>query len=144
MEKERIQKIIDHYNPNFEETNINFEDNNTKMKDENEDSIFGEIKLAPPDAILGLNKLFKEDTFKDKVNLGVGAYRDENGKPYVLKVVREIEKDLVNENLDKEYIPQEGLKEFLQASALILFGEDSKPLKDGRVVSIQSIRFLNF
>jgi aspartate/tyrosine/aromatic aminotransferase len=33
--------------------------------------------------------------------LGVGAYRDENGKPYVLKVVREIEKELVKENLDK-------------------------------------------
>jgi hypothetical protein len=38
----------------------------------NSNSLFGEVKLAPADPILGLNKLFKEDQFKEKVNLGVG------------------------------------------------------------------------
>jgi len=73
------------------------------------------------------------------VNLGVGAYRDENGKPFVLRVVRQVEEELTKEKLDKEYIPQEGLKEFLQASALVQFGEDSKPLKEGRIVTFQAI-----
>jgi len=39
---------------------------------------------APPDPILGLNEAFAKDTDKRKVNLGVGAYRDNNGQPLVL------------------------------------------------------------
>ena len=30
------------------------------------------------------------DTFPDKVNLGVGAYRDDNNKPWVLPVVKKV------------------------------------------------------
>lgn len=34
-----------------------------------------------------------------KVNLGIGAYRDENGKPWILPSVREAEK-IISANLD--------------------------------------------
>ena len=44
--------------------------------------------MAPPDPILSLSVNFKNDIFPQKVNLGIGAYRDENGKPYVFPVVR--------------------------------------------------------
>ena len=33
---------------------------------------------------------FKADPFPSKVNFGVGAYRDNDGKPYVLPVVRKV------------------------------------------------------
>jgi len=39
-------------------------------------SLFGEVKKAPPDAILGLTVAYKADTHPNKVDLGVGAYRD--------------------------------------------------------------------
>jgi len=43
--------------------------------------------MAPPDPILGTALAFQKDTSKDKINLGIGAYRDSDGKPYVFKAV---------------------------------------------------------
>lgn len=45
---------------------------------------------GPPDAILGVTEAFKRDTNPNKMNLGVGAYRDDNGKPYVLNSVQKV------------------------------------------------------
>lgn len=52
--------------------------------------VFAETPLAPPDAIFALTAAYKADTFKNKVNLGVGAYRDNDGNPYILPVVRKV------------------------------------------------------
>lgn len=46
--------------------------------------------MGPPDAILGVTEAFKRDTNPKKINLGVGAYRDDNGKPYVLPTVLQV------------------------------------------------------
>lgn len=46
--------------------------------------------MGPPDPILGVTEAFKRDTNPQKMNLGVGAYRDDNGKPYVLSCVRKV------------------------------------------------------
>jgi aspartate/tyrosine/aromatic aminotransferase len=47
--------------------------------------------MAPPDPILSLSVLFKNDKFPQKVNLGVGAYRCDFGKPYIFPVVKKAE-----------------------------------------------------
>lgn len=47
--------------------------------------------MGPPDAILGVTEAFKRDTNPKKINLGVGAYRDDNGKPYILPTVLKVE-----------------------------------------------------
>jgi aspartate/tyrosine/aromatic aminotransferase len=44
--------------------------------------------MAAADPILSLSESFKNDTCDKKVNLGVGAYRDEQGKPFVFPVVK--------------------------------------------------------
>lgn len=46
--------------------------------------------MGPPDVILGVTEAFKRDTNPNKVNVGVGAYRDDNGKPYVLQSVKKV------------------------------------------------------
>ena len=46
--------------------------------------------MGPPDAILGVTEAYKKDTNPKKINLGVGAYRDDNGKPYVLPSVKQV------------------------------------------------------
>ena len=48
--------------------------------------------MAPPDPVLGTRDAFNKDSSSDKINLGVGAYRDGEGKPYVFKVVEKVEK----------------------------------------------------
>ncbi|CAH2267830.1 jg5766 [Pararge aegeria aegeria] len=69
-------------------------------------SRFQVVEQGPPIEVFQLNKLFTEDTFKNKVNLGVGAYRDENGKPWVLPIVRKMEKKMADDDtLLHEYLP---------------------------------------
>uniref|UniRef100_A0A9J7YRK2 Aspartate aminotransferase n=1 Tax=Cyprinus carpio carpio TaxID=630221 RepID=A0A9J7YRK2_CYPCA len=46
-----------------------------------------EVQMGPPDPILGVTEADKRDTNSKKMNLGVGAYRDDNGKPFVLSCV---------------------------------------------------------
>ena len=46
--------------------------------------------MGPPDAILGITEAYKKDPNPKKVNLGAGAYRDDEGKPYVLPVVKKV------------------------------------------------------
>lgn len=53
-------------------------------------NIFAKVPMAPPDPIIGVNTAFNADTDPKKVNLGVGAYRDDNGKPYIFNVVRKV------------------------------------------------------
>ena len=48
------------------------------------------VEQAPADPILGVAAAFKEDPSDKKVNLGIGAYRDEGGKPWVLGCVKEV------------------------------------------------------
>ena len=50
--------------------------------------------MAPPDPILGINIAYANDIDNRKVNLGVGAYRDDNLKPVVFSVVRKVEEQL--------------------------------------------------
>ena len=60
-------------------------------------NIFAKVPMAPPDPIIGVNVAFNADTDPRKVNLGVGAYRDDNAKPYVFKVVRKVEQEILND-----------------------------------------------
>jgi len=59
--------------------------------------------MGPPDAIIGLTEAYLTDDFPKKVNVGVGAYRGDDGKPYVLPCVREAEQIILNQQLDHEY-----------------------------------------
>jgi len=95
--------------------------------------------MGPPDPILGVTVAFRNDPHKDKMNLGVGAYRDDNGNPFVLDCVKEAEKILISKNLNHEYGPIGGTPEFTKLSASLLFGESSPLLKDGRVASVQTL-----
>jgi len=49
------------------------------------------LTQAPADPILGLNDAFKKDTSPKKVLLGMGAYRDDKGQPFILPCVKRAE-----------------------------------------------------
>lgn len=68
--------------------------------------------MQPPTVIFHLSARFKADAFPKKLNLGVGAYRDEALKPVVFSAVRKAEQLIVNAGYDKEYLPIAGLPEF--------------------------------
>lgn len=58
-------------------------------------NIFAKVPMAPPDPILGINIAYANDSDARKVNLGVGAYRDDNLKPVVFSIVRKVEEQIV-------------------------------------------------
>ena len=102
-------------------------------------SIWAQVQQGPPDAILGITEAFKKDSNSQKINLGVGAYRDDKGKPYVLPSVKEAEQKVVQQNMDKEYAGITGVPEFTKAAALLAYGSECVPLKEGRIAITQSI-----
>jgi len=102
-------------------------------------SWWSNVEMGPPDAILGVTEAFKRDANPNKINLGVGAYRDDDGKPFVLPSVRQADEMVFNSHLDKEYAGIVGLPEFCKESALLAFGGDSDVVKDGHNVTVQSI-----
>jgi aspartate aminotransferase len=95
---------------------------------------------APPDAILGVTDAWRACTAPNKINVGVGAYRDEQGNPVVLNVVREAEKRLLADpTANHEYLPMGGLPEFCQASAALAFGAGSAVMVERRNATIQTL-----
>lgn len=52
------------------------------------------VPQAPEDPLFGLMAAYRADTFDQKVDLGIGAYRDNNAKPWVLPVVQKVFKRL--------------------------------------------------
>jgi aspartate aminotransferase len=68
---------------------------------------------------------------------GVGAYRDDAGKPYVLPSVRAAEKRLLEKSLDKEYAGITGVPAFTKAAAILAYGSGN-PVLDNIAIT-QSI-----
>lgn len=103
-------------------------------------ALWSNVPLAPPDSIFKLTASYKADTFAQKVNLGVGAYRDDDSKPWVLPVVKKATEILLNDpTLDHEYLPITGLPEFTSSAAKLILGADSPAIAEGRVSSVQTI-----
>ena len=67
-------------------------------------ALWANVEMGPPDAILGVSEAFKRSTNPNKMNLGVGAYRDDQGKPFVLPCVRAAEKAIYEAKMDQEYL----------------------------------------
>ncbi|ESK87894.1 aspartate aminotransferase [Moniliophthora roreri MCA 2997] len=102
-------------------------------------SVWSSVAAGPPDSILGVTEAFKADKDPRKINLGVGAYRDDNGKPYVLPSVKKAEDLVASSKPDKEYLPITGLAEFTKNAAKLAYGSDSLPLNQGTIAATQSI-----
>jgi aspartate/tyrosine/aromatic aminotransferase len=98
------------------------------------------VPTAAADPILGLSLAFIVDTNANKVDLGVGAYRTDEGKPYVLDVVREVDLEIAKDmSLNKEYLPIDGYPVFTKCAQDLLFGAENPHVKAGNIVTVQSI-----
>lgn len=102
-------------------------------------SFYSDIPEAPANPVLGLAQLCNKDPYTEKINLTIGAYRTDKGKPHVLPAVAEAESILINMSLDHEYLPQDGLNDFTKAAQILLFGESSAIISSGCVHTIQGI-----
>jgi len=80
------------------------------------------------------------DSHPEKINLGVGAYRTEDGKPFVLQSVKKAEEIILNSGkYNKEYLPIDGLLDFTYCAANLLFGVELMQNYSKRFVTVQSL-----
>jgi len=94
------------------------------------------------DPILGTTQMFNADTDPNKINLGVGAYRTEDGKPFVLNVIREAEEEMLKElgtATNKEYSTIDGPAPLKPLTQGLLFGADDASIKEGKIASVQAL-----
>lgn len=113
--------------------------NTEKVASMRPQSKFAGVEKLPPDAIFFTKTRFKNDTHPRKINLGIGAYRTEEGKPYVLNVVKEAEAALLKDSsLNKEYLPIGGDAQFIAASQASIFG-DCAAVREKRVAGVQTL-----
>merc|ERR1719163_897620 len=96
------------------------------------------VKVAPPDPILVTAQLFNQDTDPKKVNLGIGAYRTDEGVPWVLPSVKEAEMLIAKDpKAIKEYLPIDGLPQLKKLASELVFTPAT--LASGRVASVQAL-----
>lgn len=100
--------------------------------------IFSQVELAPADPILGLTDAFKADPRVDKVNLGVGIYKDESGNTPILKAVKLAEEKLLAIEKTKSYLGIEGVQSYNRAVQTLLFGTDHTIVNNARALTAQA------
>jgi len=103
-------------------------------------SRFGNVQTGPPIEVFALTRAYNADPHPNKVNLGVGAYRTDEGKPWVLPVVRKLEAQLAaDETLNKEYMPVLGLDAFSRAAVHMLLGTECPAVIENRALGVQTL-----
>jgi hypothetical protein len=96
-------------------------------------------RLAPPagDALHGVMARYRADPRPEKIDLGVGVYRDETGASPVMQAVRDAERLRIERQDSKAYQALSGDLEFIAAMTDLVFGPDHPAVRDGRVAAIQ-------
>jgi aspartate aminotransferase len=100
--------------------------------------MFQALSPLPADPILNLIVKCKNDPNPNKVDLGVGVYKDEQGHTPIMKAVREAEQLMINQQTTKTYIGPAGSELFNQEIRSLLLGKDHSAIRDGRIVSVQT------
>lgn len=100
--------------------------------------MFEKISAAPADPILGLTDLFRTDMRADKINLGIGVYKDETGNTPVLQSVKLAETHLLNHETTKNYLAIDGLPVFANCTQQLLFGEQHPIIAEERACTAQA------
>jgi aspartate aminotransferase len=100
--------------------------------------MFDHLKQLPEDPILGIISAFAADPDPNKIDLGIGVYRDEEGNTPMLPSVVEAEKILIETQTTKSYLGPPGVARFNSAISDLIFGGGSDAMASGRVRTVQT------
>lgn len=85
--------------------------------------MFADLAALPPDALLGLTKLFNEDARAKKIDLGVGVFKTPDNRTPVLDAVNKAQRRLIERETTKVYLPPEGAPGFGDAIRRLVFSD---------------------
>jgi aromatic-amino-acid transaminase len=86
--------------------------------------MFESLSAAKPDAILALLGMFRDDLRSNKIDLGVGVYKDASGNTPVMSAIRKAERMLYESQTTKTYVGPAGDAGFNAAMTRLIFGEE--------------------
>ena len=79
-----------------------------------------------------------EDHYPDKIDLGIGVFRDEFGNVPVMDVVRQAESRLISRGLPKSYLSPLGNHDYCRDIERLVLGGNHTVLQTSRIVSAQT------
>lgn len=100
--------------------------------------MFEVLPLLPNDPILGLSIAYANDANPNKVDLGVGVYKNDAGVTPIMKAVAEAEKLRIDRDITKAYTPPAGVPGANEVSTRLVFGADHAAVAAGRVRTVQA------
>lgn len=86
--------------------------------------MFETLNPVAPDPILGVSAAFNQDPSTDKVDLGVGVYKDEAGKTPIPRAVKRAEAEIIAAQTTKSYLSPVGNPRFNALVAELTLGSD--------------------
>jgi aspartate/tyrosine/aromatic aminotransferase len=90
--------------------------------------MFTQLQPAQPDALLALIGAYKADSRPDKIDVGVGIYRDEQGLTPVMAAVKAAEQHLLSHQDSKAYLGMTGDAQFNSAMVQLVLGDQTATL----------------
>src|SRR5690606_28744585 len=98
--------------------------------------MFDALHAYPPDPILRVIADFRADPRPDKVDLGVGVYKDEHGHTPIMAAVKAAERRVLAGEDSKAYIGPAGMPEFNVEIQKLTFGAGHPALASARVATV--------
>src|SRR5262245_1505730 len=81
-----------------------------------------------------LNSSFGADSHPNKFDLGAGVYKNDTLEPYILSSVKRAEVLLIERENSKDYLPIDGLPEYISMTGNLVFGKE-----DERIYGAQAV-----
>jgi aspartate aminotransferase len=100
--------------------------------------VFQVLPHLAADPILGLSAAFKQDTNPNKIDLGVGVYKDEQGNTPIVSAVAKAARQLIETETSKTYITPQGVQGFIDHMLNLILGASSPALIANRVAAVQA------
>jgi aspartate aminotransferase len=100
--------------------------------------LFQQLERLSADSILGLMAKYRADPAAQKVDLGVGVYRDLSGNTPILDCVRRAEHEVLAAQTTKSYVAAAGREEFNGAVQEIVLGAAHSASRDKRAFTVQT------
>jgi aspartate aminotransferase len=99
--------------------------------------MFSKLTQLPADPILGLSVKFKADLNPNKIDLGAGIYKDENGDTPVLSCVKIAERFRLENEKSKAYLGSAGSALFNEKITALMLG-DHQVIRENRIRTVST------
>ncbi|MCL1077749.1 aspartate/tyrosine/aromatic aminotransferase [Parashewanella spongiae] len=100
--------------------------------------MFDTLSALPADPILGLLNQYRQDSNSNKVDLGVGVYKDPNGHTPILNCVKTAEKFRFENEQTKVYIGPTGSADFNTLITDLCFGASHSAILSNRIRTVST------